>query len=145
MKFCHNCGNKISPFEEENILKYKCNDCNTIVENNNSIISESHYKYDFITDTHLSIKSNRRYDNSIKRSKKHNCPNDSCNNSWNKEVIIGYDHEFTAMQKSTSYSIASVAALMGEGKLDGNYNQLNYSDIPFEDFKNNLSKLGINI
>ena len=65
--------------------------------------------------------------------------------TWNKEVIVGYDHQFTAMQKSTSYSIASVAALMGEGKLDGNYNQLNYSDIPFEDFKNNLSKLGINI
>ncbi len=88
MKFCHNCGNKISPFEEENVLKYKCNDCNTIVENDSSIISESHYKYDFIIDTHLSIKSNRRYDNAIKRSKKHNCPNESCNNSWNKEVII---------------------------------------------------------
>lgn len=88
MKFCYNCGNKMSPFEESNNLKYKCNDCNTIIDNNNSIIYENHYKFDFIKDTDLSIKANRIYDNSLKRSKKYTCPNDDCNNSWKKEIVI---------------------------------------------------------
>ena len=88
MKFCNNCGNKMSPFEDANNLKYKCNDCNTTIDNVNSVISESFYKYDFIENTDLSIKANRIYDNAMKRSKKYTCPNDDCNNSWKNETII---------------------------------------------------------
>ena len=75
---------------------------------------------------------------------------------WNKEIIIGYDKKFSAMQKATAFSIASVAAIMASGKLDGKNAQhrdywteypkaLTYADVPFEEFKNNLEKLEIRI
>lgn len=75
---------------------------------------------------------------------------------WNKEVIVGYDAKFSAMQKATAYSIASAAALMGEGIFDERKVQnrggditlpvvLNYADIPFDKFNDNLIKLGIQI
>ncbi len=75
---------------------------------------------------------------------------------WSKEVIIGYDKKFSAMQKATAFSIASVAAIMATGKLDGKKEQhrdywdeypknLAYADVPFDEFKNNLEKLEIKI
>ena len=74
---------------------------------------------------------------------------------WRQEKVIRSDEQFSAMQKSTAFSISSVAAIMAEGKLEGNKVQhrdyweqyspcLSYEDVPFEEFNNNLKKLGIN-
>ena len=74
--------------------------------------------------------------------------------TWNKEIIIGYDQQFSAMQKATAFSISSMAALMAEGIFDNRVEQnrggdiklplvLNYSDVPFDKFNENLKKLGI--
>lgn len=88
MKFCDKCNNKMISFEDSNTLKYKCNDCNNIVDNDNPIVYENNYKQDYITDVELSIKADLIYDNSLKRSKKHTCPNTQCKNTWNNEIII---------------------------------------------------------
>jgi len=75
---------------------------------------------------------------------------------WNKEIIIGYDSEFSAMQKATAFSIASVAAIMGNGKLEGDKEErgghreqypkvLSYADVPFDEFNKSLKELGIKI
>ena len=75
--------------------------------------------------------------------------------SWNKEIIVGYDQKFSAMQKATAFSISSVAALMAKGLLEGDKDEhrdyhtqysknLAYSDVPFDEFGKNLKKLGIN-
>ncbi len=73
---------------------------------------------------------------------------------WRQEKVIRSDEQFSAMQKSTAFSISSVAAIMAQGKLEGNKTQhrdyweqyspsLSYEDVPFEEFNNNLKKLGI--
>jgi len=75
--------------------------------------------------------------------------------TWRQEKVIKSDEQFSAMQKATAFSISSVAAIMAEGKLEGNKAQhrdyweqyspcLSYEDVPFEEFNNNLKKLGIN-
>ena len=74
--------------------------------------------------------------------------------TWRQEKVIRSDERFSAMQKATAFSISSVAAIMAEGKLEGNKLQhrdhweqyspcLSYEDVPFEEFNNNLNKLGI--
>jgi len=74
--------------------------------------------------------------------------------TWDKEVIVGYDQKFSAMQKATAFSISSIAALMAEGLLEGNKDEhrdyhtqysksLAYNDVPFDKFEENLKKLGI--
>lgn len=74
--------------------------------------------------------------------------------SWRQEKVIKSDEQFSAMQKATAFSISSVAAIMAQGKLEGNKEQhrdywvqygpaLSYEDIPFEEFRANLAKLGI--
>ena len=76
--------------------------------------------------------------------------------TWKKEIIVGYDLQFSAMQKATAFSISSVAKLMAEGYFDERKNQnrsgditlpvtLNYSDVPFDEFNDNLKQLGIQI
>ena len=76
--------------------------------------------------------------------------------TWKKEIIVGYDMHFSAMQKATAFSISSVAKLMAEGFFDERKTQnrggdltlsvvLNYSDVPFEEFNKNLEELGIQI
>lgn len=78
------------------------------------------------------------------------------NLTWNKEIVVGYDPRFSAMQKSTAFSISSIAALMAEGVFDNRKIQnrsgdiklpvvLNYSDVPFDKFNDNLRKLGIQV
>lgn len=78
------------------------------------------------------------------------------NVTWNREVIIGYDLKFSAMQKSTAYSISAAAALMADGCFDNRVVEnrsgdiklplvLHYKDIPFDLFKDNLEKLGVTI
>jgi saccharopine dehydrogenase-like NADP-dependent oxidoreductase len=73
---------------------------------------------------------------------------------WRKEKVIKSDERFSAMQKATAFSISSVAAIMAQGKLEGNKEQhrdywtqystsLSYEDVPFEEFNENLNKLGI--
>ena len=58
------------------------------------------------------------------------------------------------MQKSTAFSISSVAKLMAEGFFDERKVQnrggdislpivLNYSDVPFDKFNENMKELGI--
>ena len=80
----------------------------------------------------------------------------SGNLKWNKEIIVGYDNKFSAMQKSTAFSISSVAALMAEGCFDDRKVQnrggdiklpivLNYKDVPYDSFVKNLEKLNLNI
>ena len=74
--------------------------------------------------------------------------------TWDKEIIVGYDHDFTAMQKATAFSISSVAKMMAEGKFDNRKIQnrsgditlpvvLKYSDVPYEEFEKNLKGLGL--
>ena len=76
--------------------------------------------------------------------------------TWKKEIIVGYDMQFSAMQKATAFSISSVAKLMAEGFFDERKTQnrggdltlpvvLNYSDVPFDEFNDNLKQLGIQI
>tara|TARA_Y100000593_G_scaffold35778_1_gene69846 strand:- start:5996 stop:7168 length:1173 start_codon:yes stop_codon:yes gene_type:complete len=76
------------------------------------------------------------------------------NKTWRQEKVIRSDERFSAMQKATAFSISSVAAIMAEGKLEGNKAQhrdyweqyspcLSYEDVPYLEFNNNLIKLGI--
>ena len=71
---------------------------------------------------------------------------------WRKEKVVKSDDNFSAMQKSTAFSISSVAKIMAEGKLEGDKEQhrdyhtkypknLGYKDVPFEEFNNNLEHL----
>ena len=73
-------------------------------------------------------------------------------NKWRKEKIVRSDDKFSAMQKSTAFSISSVAKIMAEGKLEGDKEQhrdyytqysknLGYKDIPFDEFNKNLEEL----
>ena len=71
--------------------------------------------------------------------------------SWNKEILVNADKgsfedvkNFTAMQKATAFSIASVADIMARGLLDrafGLDRRLTYSHIPYEEFNDTLNKL----
>lgn len=71
---------------------------------------------------------------------------------WRKEFAISSDEKFTAMQKCTAFSIASMADLMGKGALDDRKEQfrgywkekpasLTYADVPFDDFNKRLHSL----
>ena len=73
---------------------------------------------------------------------------------WNKEIIVGFDTKFSAMQKATAFSISSVAKIMAEGYFDKRTVQnrggdivlpvvLKYSDVPYEEFEKNLTTLGL--
>jgi len=74
--------------------------------------------------------------------------------TWDKEIIVGYDLKFSAMQKATAFSISSVAKIMAEGYFDNRKVQnrggditlpvvLKYTDVPYEKFEKNLSNLGL--
>jgi len=74
--------------------------------------------------------------------------------TWSKEIIVGYDIKFSAMQKATAFSISSVAKIMAEGYFDERFIEhrgykekmpvvLKYSDVPYEMFEKNLSDLGL--
>tara|TARA_Y100001938_G_C8101570_1_gene442209 strand:- start:16373 stop:17524 length:1152 start_codon:yes stop_codon:yes gene_type:complete len=78
------------------------------------------------------------------------------NKTWRKEILVKSDDKFSAMQKATAFSISSVAAIMAEGKMEGNKEQhrdyhtqydksLGYKDVPFDEFNKNLNKLGLDI
>lgn len=81
--------------------------------------------------------------------------------TWDKDAFIVGDEPqdeqplFSAMQKATAFPIASVAKIMAEGKLEGDWEQhrdywsqypksLSYSHVPFREFDANLRELGLN-
>jgi saccharopine dehydrogenase-like NADP-dependent oxidoreductase len=51
-----------------------------------------------------------------------------------------HDENFTAMQKTTGFGAAAVAAIMGTGLFDGK-TSLKYEDVPTGEFTENLSRL----
>jgi lysine 6-dehydrogenase len=76
------------------------------------------------------------------------------NRTWREEKLIKSDDQFSAMQKATAFSISSVAAIMAQGKLEGDKEQhrdywtqypvsLSYADVPFDEFDDNLKILGL--
>ena len=78
------------------------------------------------------------------------------NKSWIKEKLVKSDDQFSAMQKATAFPISSVAAMMANGKLEGNKDQhrdywtqypkaLSYEHVPFKEFDANLKKLNFNL
>ena len=75
---------------------------------------------------------------------------------WNKEILVPYDDNFTAMQKGTAFPISAVASLMAEGYFDGDKEQhrdywtkypknLSYKDIPFKEFNKKINLLGLEV
>lgn len=62
--------------------------------------------------------------------------------TWRREITVNSDVNFTAMQRSTAFSISTIASLMGEGELDDkSSNSLSYSDVPFDEFNARLDGL----
>ena len=59
---------------------------------------------------------------------------------WEKKSRILYDENFTAMQKTTGFGAAAVAAILGSGAMDGKM-YANYVDVPPEEFRRNLNSL----
>jgi saccharopine dehydrogenase-like NADP-dependent oxidoreductase len=76
---------------------------------------------------------------------------------WKKELaIFGEPHGFSAMQKATAFSIASVAHLMAEGIFDKDMEEhrgywepypknLSYSHVPYDKFRERLILLGLDV
>tara|TARA_B100001123_G_C14953459_1_gene884676 strand:- start:4 stop:339 length:336 start_codon:yes stop_codon:yes gene_type:complete len=93
MNFCENCDNKMHPFEESSKLYYKCNDCGNNKEYNEFIVSQTKYMSNNLKKIPNYLKKNFRYDCTLKRSKKHTCKNESCDNSYDGEVIIMCDKD----------------------------------------------------
>ena len=62
------------------------------------------------------------------------------NKTWEKKSRILYDENFTAMQKTTGFGAAAVAAILGSGAMDGK-RYANYVDVPPEDFRRNMNVL----
>ena len=71
---------------------------------------------------------------------------------WDKEFVIPSDDTFTAMQRSTAFSLAAAADLIASGEIDlstrrtadrKSHPTLSYADIPFKKFAENLTSLGI--
>lgn len=62
--------------------------------------------------------------------------------TWKKEKIIYADDNFSAMQKATAFSISSVAKMMAEDSFS-NKKVLNYSDVDYDSFIKNISKLEV--
>ncbi len=60
--------------------------------------------------------------------------------SWTKRARILHDDDFTAMQKTTGFGAAAVAAILGSGKMDGKPYLL-YADVPAYEFIENMSAL----
>jgi saccharopine dehydrogenase-like NADP-dependent oxidoreductase len=57
-----------------------------------------------------------------------------------QEILIPAEEGFSAMQRSTGFSIACAAALIGEGNYD-DYKSIRYEDVSFDDFNRNMDIL----
>jgi saccharopine dehydrogenase-like NADP-dependent oxidoreductase len=61
-------------------------------------------------------------------------------NRWDRKYVILHDENFTAMQRTTGFGAAAVAAILGSGVMD-DIRYANYVDVPSEDFRTNMNKL----
>ncbi len=59
---------------------------------------------------------------------------------WEKKFRILHDENFTAMQKTTGFGAAAVAAILGSGAMDDK-RYANYVDVPAEGFRRNMNEL----
>lgn len=57
-----------------------------------------------------------------------------------QEILIPAEAGFSAMQRSTGFSVACAAALIGEGNYD-DYRSIRYEDMSFDDFNRNMDIL----
>ncbi len=61
-------------------------------------------------------------------------------NSWTMQSRVLHDDNFTAMQKTTGFGTAAVAAILGQGVMDGKP-VAKYADVPSDDFIRNMNVL----
>ncbi len=61
-------------------------------------------------------------------------------NRWERKYVILHDENFTAMQRTTGFGAAAVAAILGSGVMD-DIRYANYVDVPPEDFRRNMNQL----
>lgn len=76
---------------------------------------------------------------------------------WKEELsVFGDSGGFSAMQKATAFPITSVATMMAEGYFDGEMDQrkdhwscypksLSYSHVPYEEFRDRLNRLKLEV
>jgi len=60
--------------------------------------------------------------------------------SWRLKSIVKHDETFTAMQKTTGFGAAAVAAILGDGVMDGKP-VAGYADVPTVEFVWNMREL----
>ena len=84
MQFCKECENKLFPFEEDNQLWNRCNDCGFKEEYSNSVIDKKLYK-----NKDTIVHENNRFlihDPSVPRTIHKQCPNKNCITVKNPEL-----------------------------------------------------------
>jgi saccharopine dehydrogenase-like NADP-dependent oxidoreductase len=59
---------------------------------------------------------------------------------WEKKCRVIYDENFTAMQKTTGFGAAAVAAILGSGAMD-EHRYASYADVPMDQFRSNINRL----
>lgn len=59
---------------------------------------------------------------------------------WKKQMVVRFDENFTAMQKTTGFGAAAVAGIMGNGLMDGVKSAM-YADVPHDKFRENMKVL----
>lgn len=84
MNFCKECNNLLLPFEYENNLYLKCNNCGNTEVNNNPIIYKKNYKSHNLKN--IPFKKWIIYDNTLARTTKQKCPNKKCKSHSNKKL-----------------------------------------------------------
>ncbi len=89
MNFCKQCNSLLQSKEIDNDLKYVCSVCNEIEDCNNQIINSTIYKK-----KEMDRGDNNKYiiyDNTLARTKKKSCPNESCISNKNiklRDVVM---------------------------------------------------------
>jgi saccharopine dehydrogenase-like NADP-dependent oxidoreductase len=64
------------------------------------------------------------------------------NGHWVRRVCVEHDDNFTAMQKTTGFTAASVTSLIANKSLSSKKAVLGCGDIPMKLFFDNLDKIG---
>lgn len=59
---------------------------------------------------------------------------------WTRKFMVLHDKNFTAMQKTTGFGAAAVAAIMGKGLMDS-VKAARYADVPLQKFRENVNRL----
>jgi DNA-directed RNA polymerase subunit M/transcription elongation factor TFIIS len=84
MNFCKQCNSYLIAKEIDEVLKYECSVCGEIEDCNNDIIDSKIYK-----EKELIRGDNNKYiiyDNTLPRTKKKKCPNDTCESTTNTDI-----------------------------------------------------------